>query len=58
MEPFGFAFIVGGSIVVALLAVLGIVRSNLKICQPNEVLIFSGRRRRLSDGSKSGVSVH
>lgn len=54
MEAFGFAFIVGGSIVVALLVVLGIVRSNLKICQPNEVLIFSGRRRRLSDGSKVG----
>ncbi len=54
MEPFGFAGIVGGSIVAALFVVLGIVRANLKICQPNEVLIFSGRRRRLADGSKVG----
>ncbi len=54
MEPFGFAVIVGGSIVAALFVVLGIVRANLKICQPNEVLIFSGRRRRLADGSKVG----
>ena len=54
MEPFEFAVIVGGSIVAALFVVLGIVRANLKICQPNEVLIFSGRRRRLADGSKVG----
>ena len=54
METIGFAVIVGGSIVAALLVIFGIVRSNLKICQPNEVLIFSGRRRRLSDGSKVG----
>ena len=54
MDTFGFTLIVGGSIVAALLVIFGIVRSNLKICQPNEVLIFSGRRRRLSDGSKVG----
>ncbi len=40
--------------IVAILAVLGIVKANLKICQPNEVLIFSGRRRRLPDGTTVG----
>lgn len=44
-------------IIAAFMAVLGIVRANLKICQPNEVLIFSGRSRKLSDGSRMGYRV-
>jgi len=44
-------------LILGILAVLGIVRANLKICQPNEVLIFSGRNRLLSDGSKVGYRV-
>lgn len=44
-------------IIVAFMAVLGIIRANLKICQPNEVLIFSGRSRQLSDGSRVGYRV-
>ena len=43
--------------ILAILAVLGIIRTNLKICQPNEVLIFSGRSRQLTDGSKVGYRV-
>lgn len=44
-------------IILGFLAVLGIIRANLKICQPNEVLIFSGRTRTLSDGSRVGYRV-
>ncbi len=44
-------------IILGFLAVLGIIRANLKICQPNEVLIFSGRSRALSDGSRVGYRV-
>jgi len=44
-------------IILGFLAVLGIIRANLKICQPNEVLIFSGRNRILSDGAKVGYRV-
>lgn len=44
-------------LILGILSVLGIVRANLKICQPNEVLIFSGRKRRLSDGSSVGYRV-
>ena len=44
-------------VIVAFMAVLGIIRANLKICQPNEVLIFSGRQRQLSDGSRVGYRV-
>lgn len=44
-------------LIAAFMAVLGIVRANLKICQPNEVLIFSGRSRALTDGSRIGYRV-
>lgn len=51
-------FIIGGGIVlVGFFTILGIIRANLKICQPNEVLILSGRKRRLSDGSRVGYRV-
>ena len=39
------------------IAIFGIIRVNLKICQPNEVLIFSGRQRQLSDGSSVGYRI-
>ena len=51
------AVIIAGVLIVAIMAVLGIVRANLKICQPNEVLIFSGRQRRLPDGGTIGYRV-
>lgn len=51
------AFIIAAILIVAFLTVLGIIRANLKICQPNEVLIFSGRRRALTDGSSIGYRV-
>ena len=44
-------------LIVGFLTILGIIRANLKICQPNEVLIFSGRQRKLSDGSQVGYRV-
>ncbi len=45
------------AIIVAAMAVIGVIRANLKICQPNEVLIFSGRQNKLSDGSTVGYRV-
>ena len=45
-------FIVAAALILSALAALGIVRANLKICQPNEVLIFSGRKRLLTDGGQ------
>jgi len=49
--------IIPAVLILGFLTVLGIVRANLKICQPNEVLIFSGRNRVLTDGSKVGYRV-
>ncbi len=50
-------FVIPAIIILGFLSVLGIIRANLKICQPNEVLIFSGRSRLLPDGSKVGYRV-
>jgi flotillin len=33
------------------------IKANLIICQPNEVLIISGRRRKLADGTQIGYRV-
>jgi flotillin len=50
-------FIIPAVLILGFLTILGIVKANLKICQPNEVLIFSGRNRTLEDGSKVGYRV-
>lgn len=51
--------IVGFSTLLAffLLAFFLILRQFLYICRPNEVLIFSGRQRRLADGSTVGYRI-
>ncbi len=43
--------IISAVIISAIFTIFGIIRANLKICQPNEVLIFSGRRRRRDSGT-------
>ncbi len=53
----GIEVIIAGVTIAAILTVLGIVRANLKICQPNEVLIFSGKKRVLPDGSTVGYRI-
>ncbi len=49
--------IFAGLLIMGIFAVLGIIRANLKICQPNEVLIFSGKNRQLPDGSTVGYRI-
>ena len=44
-------------ITVGLLFLIGLARSLLHICPPNEVLIFSGRKHALPDGSQRGFRV-
>jgi len=39
---------------VAIMLIIIFIKANLVICQPNEVLIISGRRRKLPDGSVLG----
>lgn len=46
--------IIGGVSLAGLLVLMAFIKSMLHICPPNEVLIFSGRRKKLADGSSRG----
>ena len=50
----GIALGLGGA---ALLLLLAFIKTNMIICQPNEVVILSGRQRRLPDGRKVGYRI-
>ncbi|RMD85570.1 MAG: flotillin family protein [Calditrichaeota bacterium] len=43
--------------VVAVMLLIVFIKTNLIICQPNEVLIISGRRRKLPDGTEVGYRI-
>ena len=43
--------------VLGIAALLIYLKVNLKICEPNEILIFSGRRRKLKTGEVLGYRV-
>ncbi len=49
--------ILGGVCVTAFFVILGIVKANIHLCQPNEALIFSGRKRTLQDGTRVGYRI-
>ena len=49
--------IIAGVFVALIFALIGIIAANLHICQPNEVLIFSGRKRSTADGRQVGYRV-
>jgi flotillin len=44
-------------IIIAGLIVLAFIKANLRICHPNEILVFSGRKRTLKDGTVVGYRV-
>src|SRR4030043_193405 len=44
-------------IMLGIAALLIYLKVNLKICEPNEILIFSGRKRKLKTGEKVGYRV-
>jgi flotillin len=49
------AGVVAGALALGILSILA--RSILVICPPNQVVIFSGRKRKLADGSQVGYRV-
>jgi flotillin len=46
-----------GALVVAGMILTIFIKANLHICPPNEILIFSGKRRRLPDGTDIGYRI-
>ncbi len=53
----GDVFFTAGAILGAFFVVVGILKQFLYICEPNEVLIFSGRSHKLPDGSERGYRI-
>ncbi|MCB0720059.1 MAG: flotillin family protein [Bacteroidetes bacterium] len=49
-----FVVVGAAATIFVIMSIIGIVRTNLKICQPNEVLIFSGRKHKLTNGDVVG----
>jgi flotillin len=50
----GIAIGLGG---LALTALIGFIKANMVICQPNEIVVLSGRQRKQPDGSYLGYRV-
>jgi flotillin len=44
-------------VVIVCLIILAFTKANLRICHPNEILVFSGKQRRLKDGTVVGYRV-
>jgi flotillin len=44
-------------VIIAGLIVLAFIKANLRICHPNEILVFSGRKRTLKDGTVIGYRI-
>jgi flotillin len=40
--------------IITVLVILAFIKANLRICHPNEILVFSGKKRRLKDGTVVG----
>jgi flotillin len=54
VEQTGYVIALAAIVVMALVI---FIKSNLVVCPPNEILIFSGRKRRLPDGTQVGFRV-
>jgi len=48
---------IGIPVLVLVLIIWAFVKANLEICHPNEILVFSGRKRRLKDGTEVGYRI-
>ncbi len=57
MDQAQFVGIAVGLGAVALLLLIIFLKANIVICQPNEVVILAGRKRRLSDGTSVGYRI-
>ncbi len=43
--------------VITALVILAFIKANLRICHPNEILVFSGKKRKLKDGTEVGYRI-
>ncbi len=57
LTPLVFVAAIAGLVGLGLLLLFAAIRNLLYICPPNQVLIFSGRRHRMPDGTTRGYRV-
>ncbi|HEU4533082.1 MAG TPA: SPFH domain-containing protein, partial [Polyangiaceae bacterium] len=57
LEQLTAVLVAAAGAVLAFVVLLLLFRAFLFICRPNEILVFSGRRHRLADGSTSGYKI-
>jgi flotillin len=50
----GIAIFIG---VIAILAIIIFIKTSIVLCQPNELVVLAGKKRKLADGSKIGYRV-
>lgn len=50
----GIAIFIG---VIAVLAIIIFIKTSIVLCQPNELVVLAGKKRKLADGSKIGYRV-
>jgi flotillin len=50
-------YIGGIGIPILILIIWAFIKANLEICHPNEILVFSGKKKRLKDGTEIGYRV-
>ena len=50
----GIAIFIG---VIAFLAIIIFIKTSIVLCQPNELVVLAGKKRKLADGSKIGYRV-
>ena len=43
--------------IIAIFVLVAFIKANLRICHPNEILVFSGRKRTLTDGTEAGYRI-
>src|SRR5450432_2372573 len=51
------ALFIGGGVIIGLIVLVMILTKFLNICPPSQILVFSGRKHRLPDGSTVGFKV-
>jgi flotillin len=57
MAQVGVIIMVAFAFVIGLFVLIAIIKAFMYICKPNEILVFSGRKRKLEDGTVVGFRV-
>ncbi len=57
MAQIGIVVLVAFGVVIGLFVLIAMIKAFMYICRPNEILVFSGRKQKLEDGTVLGFRV-